>query len=311
MNAEEILHIFPLAVRERFRMAAQNAERLQEIRLSVGRPVRVILEEGEYFLEESGNLTRIISGSCWYLAEKEMAQFLDHVCSYSRYAYEEDIRQGFLTVPGGHRIGIAGQVILKEDGSIRNMKYISFANIRISHEIPGAARQLMPYLYENGRVLNTILIGPPLSGKTTVLRDMIRQLSYGSNSHRGRQVAVVDERSEIAGSYMGIPGNDLGLRTDILDACPKSLGMLLLVRSMAPEVIAVDEIGGRKDAEAIAEITRCGCSVIATMHGSGAEEMAGRGIPEELFECVVLLGRRSSDRQILSVKKRTGEAYGR
>ena len=311
MNAEEILHIFPQAVRGRFRRAAEKAEGLHEIRLAVGRPVRVIMEEGEFFLRNTGKLTRIIAEDCWILQEKEMAQFLDHVCSYSRYAYEEDIRQGFLTVPGGHRIGIAGQVILKEDGGVKNMKYISYANIRISHEIPGAAGLLMPYLYEKGRILNTILIGPPLSGKTTVLRDMIRQLSYGGGAHRGRQVAVVDERSEIAGSYMGIPGNDLGLRTDILDSCPKSLGMLLLVRSMAPEVIAVDEIGGKRDADAILEIIRCGCSVIATMHGSCMEEMKERGIPETLFDCVVLLERRGREGEPFSILKRAGEGYDR
>ena len=251
MKEEQVLNIFPNRIRERFQRTAEKVDELQEIRLAAELPVRVICGGKEFFLNRTGELSEIIGSDCWYIHAGEMEQILNHICSYSRYAYEEDIRRGFITVPGGHRIGVAGQVILNENGTVRNMKYIRYMNIRISHEIIGAADALMPLIHQNGKLLNTLLIGPPCSGKTTMLRDLIRQISNGNKWAPGRQVGVVDERSEIAGSYMGMPGNQLGIRTDILDGCPKDQGIMMLIRSMAPEVIAVDEIGSSMDMQSV------------------------------------------------------------
>lgn len=311
MKKKEVQNIFPNRIREKFRVALDSVEKLQEIRLSVQCPVRVICGNREFFLSKSGEMLEMANSECWCISVVEMEQILEHICSYSRYAYEEEIGQGFLTVPGGHRVGVAGQVILGDDGKVKNMKYIRCMNIRISHEIQGAADVLMPFVHENGRLCNTLLIAPPGCGKTTMLRDLIRQISNGSKWALGKQVGVVDERSEIAGSFRGIPGNQMGIRTDVLDACPKVQGMMMLLRSMAPQVIAVDEIGGMQDRQAILNILQCGCSVIATMHGSTMEEVKKRGVQENVFERFVFLGKRDGKCVLLTVKDAKGEhIYG-
>lgn len=264
---DEIIRIFPDYMKIRWEQALCHTDSLQEIRLGVGCPVRLKFAGEEKFLSGRGLVNRQ-TGDVWCITEKEMDEIVRNICRYSMYAFENEIRQGFLTVPGGHRIGMAGQVVLNENGSIRNISHIRFLNIRISHEVVGAAKALMPYLYEEKRVLNTLLISPPGCGKTTFLRDIVRQISDGNPYGAGRQVGVVDERSEIAGSYMGIPQNDVGIRTDVLDGCPKVQGMMLLMRSMSPAVVAVDEIGSHEDMRAVLGVLQCGSSVVATMHGS-------------------------------------------
>jgi len=290
-----LLQLFPLEKREFWKIVADCQEQLQEIRLRVNKPIIVIQKGQEYFLDERGSFTGKRERA-QHITEKELDALLKHICHYSPYAFEDEIRRGFITVEGGHRVGIAGQVVLEGESAVRTIKHISCMNIRISHEIKGVADKILPYIYEKGHVKNTLIISPPGCGKTTLLRDMIRQISDGNDYGPGISVGVVDERSEIAGSYLGIPQNDLGIRTDVMDACPKGLGMMLLLRSMAPGVIAIDELGGREDMEAVKQAAYCGSRIVATIHGLGLEDyakkmMQGDRAMEEIFECVLILGK--------------------
>lgn len=241
-----------------------------------------------------------------------MKETVEYMCSFSVYAAEEELRQGFITIQGGHRIGVAGRTMAFGQ-DIRLMKSISFINIRVAHQIQGCANQVMDYLYsDDGRFLNTLVISPPRCGKTTLLRDMIRQVSDGPRTQRsgrripGVSVGVVDERSELGACYQGVPQNDLGMRTDVLDCCPKSQGMMMLVRSMAPQVIAVDEIGSREDVQAIEYVRNCGCSLAATIHGSSLEDImqkpaVGELIQQGAFERMILLDCRGTAGHVASI----------
>lgn len=302
---EELLRIFPAERRAFWARAAASGEGLEEIRLRAGRPVTVLRKGREWFLDKDGRPVPF-GPDCFLASEEELSELLNYLCRDSLYAFEDELRQGFVTVPGGHRVGIAGQVVLNGDGSIRTMKHIHSMNIRISHEIKGAADEVLPYVYRAGRLKNTLIVSPPGCGKTTLLRDLVRQISDGNKYAAGMCVGLVDERSEIAGAYLGQPQNDVGMRTDVLDACPKALGMTLLLRSMSPRVIAVDELGGREDMEALCLASSCGCSLLATVHGEGLEDVGrklgdSRLFGERLFELCIILGRREGRPALLRI----------
>ncbi len=267
---KEILRLFPEEIRERLRMAGLDYGNIREIRLRAGRPVQIEGMNRRYYLSRSGQLTSQAS-QAYTAAREEVAEFMEYAGSYSLYAYGEELREGFLTVEGGHRVGVAGKVIL-EEGRVQGMKYITSVNLRISHEVKGCAAPLLPLLKEQGRFANTLVVSPPGCGKTTLLRDLIRLLASGGEEG-GYTVGVADERGEIGGSYLGVPTKDLGTSCDVLDGCPKSQGMLMLLRSMAPQILAVDEVGRREDVEAIAYARCCGCRILATMHGDSLEEL--------------------------------------
>lgn len=311
MRAEEVLSLFPEKSRDRWREVAKQAKCLQEIRIRAGMPLGVLIENREYFLDMQGNVVER-PGAAARPAPEELEEILGHLCRYSVYAFADEIRQGFLTVQGGHRVGLAGQVILDGEGRIKNMKYIRYLNIRIAHQIRGAADALMPFLFEEGRVASTLLISPPGGGKTTMLRDLIRQVSDGTVYGPGVNVSVVDERSEIAGSYLGVSQNDVGIRTDVLDGCPKVEGMMRLIRSMAPRVLAVDEVGSLADAQALQMAGGCGCKLLATIHGGSFEEVRQKSymryvMEQRLFERYVMLDRRQGACRIVGIYDREGK----
>ncbi len=257
-------------------------------------PLLVIYGNREYFITEDAQMVNNPSQAV-LITKNEIRETMEYISNYSLYAFEEEIRQGFITINGGHRIGIAGKTII-EDDIIKGMKHISFINIRLAHQVKGCADVVLPYLINekaNG-IYHTLIISPPRCGKTTMLRDVIRQLSNGSTNLGGMSVGVVDERSEIGACYMGTPQNELGIRTDILDCCPKAKGMMMLIRSMSPQIIAVDEIGSREDLEAIDYVIGCGCKLIATVHGSSIEDIKNKPtlcelVHKKLFERYVIL----------------------
>ena len=292
MKQEEIAKLFPAHIRQALLAAHFDMDQVYEIRLRVNAPLIVIYQGQEYFLTREGEFSREESQGCFVRAE-DLKETMEYVSSYSMYAFEEEIRQGFITIQGGHRVGIAGKTVLEGD-RIKSVKYISYMNLRLSHQIKGCASPILPYIIKNGRICHTLIISPPRCGKTTLLRDLIRQVSSGSPYMPGVSVGVVDERSEIGGSYQGIPQNDLGIRTDVLDCCPKAEGMMMLIRSMSPEVVAVDELGDYEDIHAIESVIHCGCKLFATVHGSSVEDikrkpLMQRLVRERIFERYIVL----------------------
>lgn len=290
---DELIHIFSKNIREILNRMSVDFEEVQEIRLRVGAPLFVVYRSEEYCITPAGDLSREES-EAYIVSRTELGETLEYLSSYSLYAFEEEMKQGFITIQGGHRIGIAGKIILDESG-IKTMKYISFINVRLSHQVRGCASPVLPYLYnESGDICHTLILSPPRCGKTTLLRDMIRQISNGSGERQGMTVGVVDERSEIGACCQGIPQNELGIRTDVLDCCPKAKGMMMLIRTMSPRVIAVDEIGSREDIDAIEYVMNCGCKLIATVHGSSIDDLKQkpvlrRLVEERIFERYIVL----------------------
>ena len=183
-------------------------------------------------------------------------------------------------------MGIAGKAVV-EDGHVRTVRDLSSLNIRVAHEVKGCAKNVLPYLMDGETFLDTLLISPPGAGKTTLLRDLIRELSCGGTWGAGKNVSVVDERSEIAACFGGIAQCDLGPRTDVMDGCPKSEGMLMMLRSMAPQVLAVDEAGGEGEILAMKYGMNCGCRILATVHGADVGDIMKRPAWRELAEAKV------------------------
>ena len=291
---EQILNILAAGIRKVLLNKVPKPEELQEIRMRLGQPLRVVRGKEEIVLR---------SGTEPYIVTKEeLRETMDYISHYSLYAYENELRQGFVTVEGGHRVGVAGKVIMEKE-RVKNIQYISSLNIRVSHEVLGCADRLIPYIVANKQVCHTLIISPPCCGKTTLIRDLIRQISDGNEYVKGCSVGVVDERSELGGCYLGIAQNHLGTRTDVLDCCPKAEGMIMLIRSMSPQVIAVDEIGTPEDVHAIEYAMHCGCKMLATVHAESMEELRkkplfNRMIGEGRFERYILLGNNAHVGQI-------------
>lgn len=284
-----LLEYMPHILRERIKQQKINLLDMREIRIRVGKPVFATNEKEEISLKNE-------DGSNFIATDRLCESMFNAINDYSLYAHSDSIRKGFITIRGGHRIGFAGQVVT-EEGRVKTVCNISSLNIRISHEVKGVSDGIIKELYDNnGGIKNTLIISPPGFGKTTMLRDIIRNISNGSNEKKGMNVTVIDERSEIAACYKGIPENDLGDRCDVFDGITKAEGMILALRTMAPRVIAVDEIGGEEDINAIKQVSKCGCGIIATIHGDSKEDLyinkaVNTLIKDKLFQNYIVLGK--------------------
>lgn len=291
MYKEQILILFCGKIRHALKKSNTDFKNIQEIRIRVNQPIIFFENQKELFLTEDGEFTeQSESGMCADL--HMLKEVLECACGYSGYAFEEEISRGYLTIPGGHRIGLAGRTVLN-DGKVQTLKYISALNIRIAHPVTGCGEKWKKYLYIDHKPCHVLIISPPGCGKTTLLRDVIRLYANGDEENPGITVGVADERSEIAGTYRGMRTHDLGIRTDVLDACPKSIGMEMLLRSMAPKVLAVDEIGV-SDVYAIENALRCGCKVLATLHGEKMQDYMDKPgyaslVKEQVFERYIFL----------------------
>lgn len=295
MIRKNILDTMPPHLREMFlQVPTQTFQTIQEIHLRVGQPLLVSVGREEYGLGTEG-FCKVTQG--YITKSQDIESMMKFLSGFSFYALDDEIRQGFITIEGGHRIGIVGKVVV-ENEKIKTIKHMSALNIRIAHQVVGCSNKVLPYVLTRDRVCHTLIVSPPKCGKTTLLRDMIRQLSNGYSGYGPYTVGVVDERSEIAGCYQGIPQNDVGMRTDVLDGCTKVEGMRMLLRAMAPDIIAVDEISSEKDMMAVEEVLGAGVSILCTTHGIDLNDcmkkpVLRRMLEAKLFEKVIVLSNRS------------------
>lgn len=296
-----VTHILPQRLSNLLSQAlgSEETKALETLRIRRDKPLSITLGGLERFVTESGCLEDApVTPLC--PTATEVDDILSLATRGSLYSVETEMRRGYLTLPGGHRLGIAGEAVLDNE-QIKSMKHISSVQVRVAHEVKGCADALLEGIVRGhkDRPLHTLIIGPPGAGKTTLLRDLARQLSDGTKGRgsRGFQVAVADERSEIAGTYRGQVQLDVGRRTDVIDGAPKAVAMSMLVRSMAPDVIVTDEIGAADDAAAVADVLRCGVTLIASAHAADMTELTRRPILRELlhsgaFQRVAILSRR-------------------
>lgn len=256
----EIWRLLPIEVKKRLdEEELLKGEKIQEIRLRVLRPLFVKTNKNKYFLKDGDK--------AWIVTSKHIKEAVEKLGGYSLYAFEEELKQGYLTVSGGHRVGFCGKAVL-EEGRVKTLRQVSSLNIRIAGEVKGCGEAWIPYLFERNALCHTLIVSPPGCGKTTLLRDMIRCLSYGINCKESYNVGVVDERGEIAAMKEGVPQMDIGPCTDVQENCPKSEGMVFLLRSMTPDIIAVDELGKEADFIGVEELLHAGVTLISTVHGN-------------------------------------------
>ncbi|MCL1802702.1 MAG: stage III sporulation protein AA [Eubacteriaceae bacterium] len=279
MIPNSVLGLFPQNAQNAL-LALPGANSAEEIRIRAGRPIEVCFGNSPVALD-------LIAGQEMVLA------VVSNAAKKSLYAHEEQLKNGFLTIEGGHRVGFCGRVH-RSGESISLIDNFSSANIRIAREIKGSASQVLPYVREGARVLSALIVSAPGVGKTTVLRDLARVISDA-----GMKVGIIDERCEIACCVDGTPTLDVGKRSDVLDNCPKAAGVMLLARSMSPQVIITDEIGGQLDYEALLSAAACGISVLASAHASSISELLSKAylkpiIDSRLFDRYIFIKRTAS-----------------
>lgn len=266
-------------------LGADRLEQLEELRLRRGFPMSALLPEGEVETDTPP------------VSEDNLRQVVENATQSSAHTALDKVCQGFVTLRGGHRVGLCGTVV-KKDGKIVTLRELSSLSIRAARAVTGLAGPLLPELTEDGRFLSALILAPPGAGKTTLLRDLIRALSDGDGCPPHR-VSVADERGEIAALWRGEPQLYVGRRTDVLDGCAKAEGLSILIRGMNPQVAAVDEIVCPEDVQAVVEAAGCGVALVATAHGAGLDDLNRRPVCRELLAAGVF-------RRLVTVERRGG-----
>ena len=287
-EVNQVLEYFPDAIKKEINKLLLKYddlyEQIEEIRIRNNKPIIIKAENDNKVLK-------------YIVSEKEILEIFEKICENSVYSYRKQICEGFITIKGGHRIGLTGNVVMEEQ-KIVNITYISSLNFRIAREKIDCSNNLLSYVINipKNNIYNTLIISPPGCGKTTILRDLIRKISNGIKQidFKGKTIGLVDERGEIAAMYKGIPQNDIGIRTDVIDNISKSKGMQMLIRSMSPQIISCDEIGNKEDIEAINYAICCGIKGIFTAHGGNLEEInlnpaISELIRKNIFERLIFL----------------------
>lgn len=261
---EDVLDYLAENIKNEIKKYMSNIQNIEEIRLRTNKPI---------ILKNSNGNNLLIH----LVSKEELLETFQKVCEQSIYSYQKQICEGFITIKGGHRVGITGSCVI-DNGKIININYISSLNFRIAREKKDVSNKILKYILNENDVNNTLIISKPGCGKTTILRDLVRKISTK------KTCGIVDERGEIAAMYKGEPQNDIGILSDVMDNCTKSDGMKMLIRSMSPEVIVCDEIGSKQDIEAINYAMCSGVKGIFTAHGNSLEEIKLNEQIKELLE---------------------------
>lgn len=277
----EVAAVLPMPLAKLLdRLSEHELYCVEELRLRRGYPMSVLLSDGE----------RPVGGGA--ITERDLRDVLEAASRASVHTVLEQVRHGFITLRGGHRIGLCGTVN-RHEGETCSLRYLSSLSIRVARAAEGQANGLIPQIVENGRFHNTLILGVPGSGKTTLLRELIRVLSDGHGTKPFR-VGVADERGEIAALWQGEPQFRVGRRTDILDGCPKAEGLLMLLRGMNPQILAADEITHPDDVAAMLEAAGCGAGLLAAAHGENLSDLKRRPVyramlQEGIFRRIIVL----------------------
>lgn len=268
-------------------LPASLIKNIEEIRLRCNQEICLLYSGGEKTLPK-------------VITKEDLMNILNNLIKYSYHAYEEDLAKGFVTIDGGHRVGICGKTVYKQGQPVL-IKEISSMNIRFAKEIRGCSNSLIPILIQNHKPVNTLIVSPPGCGKTTLLRDIARVIS-----NRNIKVSICDERSEIAGMYNSVPSFDLGSRTDILDGCDKNNGITMLIRSMSPDVIITDEIGKIEDINSAEQCMNAGVSLITSIHGSSFDDLINSHmsplIDKKFFKNIIYLSKENGPGTIREIQ---------
>jgi len=269
---ESAVSPLPAAMRQSIlRLPQTIREAIEEIRLRIGKPLAVTIGRTEREVTD-------LNGKPIVAAASDVALVMDIVTRSSIHSAVDSMRHGFITMQGGHRIGICATAVMK-DGTVSMLRSISSLCIRVAREVPGCSNGVMSELMSDGTFCDTLVMSPPGLGKTTFIRDVVRNLS-----DRGIRVGIADERGEIAAVQDGRARFAIVSKTDILDGAPKNIGMLMLLKTMSPAVICVDEITAPEDVDAVEVCANCGVRLLATVHASSVEELYNRPVSRMLME---------------------------